>query len=124
MNVIDLFKSLGMYNNAPQMEEFYISFLPSEYKTNPKNVFCKLKNNKIFGYWFDGMIGRESQQTGIFFYLDVDSEKHMDTEQKIRRKKDQYFFNNYWPKEGNVGEIDLQTTIILNIERPEITSKY
>lgn len=124
MNIIDLFKSWGMYDNAPQVKEFYISFLPTKYKTNPKNVFCKCMDGKIMGYWFNGMIGQEARQSGILFYLDVDSDKYMDDEQKARRKEEQYFFNNWHPERGADGEIDLRETIILNIIRPEITSRY
>ncbi len=122
MNIIDLFKAWGMYDNAPHLKEFYIAFLPDKYPSNPKYIFCKYINGKIFGNWFNIVKDQKCIQEGILFYVDIDNEKHMDAEQKIRRKKDQFFFNNYWPKPGETGDIDLYETIRVNIIRPVITS--
>ena len=106
MNIIDLFKALGFYDNKPQLTRFYLRY---EGIGGLKTDLIYIKDNKI---WHEGERG-----SGILFYMDVDNESFMNIAEKQSRKRSNYFFNNIWPEEGGVGTIDQQETIIQNFER-------
>ena len=123
MNVIDLFKALDFYNNKnPSLKAFYLAFKNQESEFKPPYAYFVAGHGSFVGYWFHEIKDQQANQSGIFFIYDLDGRMHMDAEEKKRRIANDYYFNNYWPKRGGDGEIDLEATIRLNLIAPTITS--
>lgn len=108
MNIIDIFTNLG---KTPKMEKFILSFKKNEVFLGSQDTKLTVDvNNKVI--W--SVAGAFS---GIIYYLDIDNAQYMSDSEKERRKKDGYFFNNFWPKHGESGDIDCRRTIRMNFEK-------
>lgn len=119
MNVIDLFKSWGFHENNPQVKTFYLAFSDKS-SINPPYAYFHIRNGCIFGEWFHDMRPQKAGQSGIFFYLERRSTMD-DKEWQRRLSKEDGRFNNYWPRPGSSGDIDVHKTVLLNLLAPEIT---
>jgi hypothetical protein len=111
MNVIDVFRALGMYDNKPQLKSFFLAFKKAQYVAGKEYRWLTVGNGVVHA-----QSGRSLEEgpgsSGIFFYMI----KGVGGSLEGHFRDDASRFNNFWPDHGGTGEIDVEETIRATFE--------
>lgn len=109
MNIIDLFKELGYYDNNPQIDAFTLVVI-DKYGYTPDlyhNIYIK---GGVVWHSENELSSNSMRSSGIFFYMDINNPQ-VQRNLEWRMEHPGHRFNNYWPKHGETGVIDMHGSI-------------